>query len=417
MISDTAPPAISAAKTKVHLYSDGQVNRGEHVGHIMLMRCGAFQNGQKELTRVHRAVVRWHRPGPTRRVRRSNPAAPTPLRDSTARARRNHLTVVVSDAVVGHIVGRGGKGLHQAHDASPTERRVSIRGTDQQIGEALIALGKRFMRMRAFAGSNSAAPPPHSGILPLGLGGTTSRLWCPTRLSGISLAEVARAYTGPMTFPAPSCGPLPTRPRRLNAASLSEVPTSKSVKRLLRLGSGSCASVSARRRVPGVVGRRGYIIPISGDLMRLDVEDGEDQTGNVDAEFGTKTILDAEAGYFGKEHNRVEEEDARNATELIQKFRSKREKNKSPNNAVQPVSPSRNSLGRGGTSSPSSPIMKKREGEKNGGNEGRAKRARTEYRDELAWDRRIKCIDAVEWAGQTLYIYFTLHGGEHMTED
>ncbi|KAK6969256.1 hypothetical protein R3P38DRAFT_3502190 [Favolaschia claudopus] len=73
---------------------------------------------------------------------------------------RYSCTLVVPDSVVGHIVGRGGKGLHQSHDisgaqlraytdkASPLERRVSIRGTDQQIGEALIALGKRFMRKR-----------------------------------------------------------------------------------------------------------------------------------------------------------------------------------------------------------------------------------------------------------------------------
>ncbi|KAK7016110.1 hypothetical protein R3P38DRAFT_2995150, partial [Favolaschia claudopus] len=62
---------------------------------------------------------------------------------------RYSCTLVVPDSVVGHIVGRGGKGLHQSHDisgaqlraytdkASPLERRVSIRGTDQQIGEAL----------------------------------------------------------------------------------------------------------------------------------------------------------------------------------------------------------------------------------------------------------------------------------------
>ncbi|KAJ7505693.1 hypothetical protein B0H11DRAFT_2186409 [Mycena galericulata] len=68
---------------------------------------------------------------------------------------RYSCTLVVPDLVVGHIVGRGGKGLHQAHDVSgaqlrayadkalPSERRVSIRGTDQQVGEALIALGKR----------------------------------------------------------------------------------------------------------------------------------------------------------------------------------------------------------------------------------------------------------------------------------
>ncbi|KAJ7502306.1 hypothetical protein B0H11DRAFT_1907417 [Mycena galericulata] len=73
---------------------------------------------------------------------------------------RYSCTLVVPDSVVGHIVGRGGKGLHQAHDVSgaqlrayadkalPSERCVSIRGTDQQVGEALIALGKRLMRKR-----------------------------------------------------------------------------------------------------------------------------------------------------------------------------------------------------------------------------------------------------------------------------
>ncbi|KAJ7812133.1 hypothetical protein B0H14DRAFT_2606020 [Mycena olivaceomarginata] len=73
-------------------------------------------------------------------------------------------------------------------------------------------------------------------------------LWSPMWLSGTSLAVAARAYTRLMTSPAPSCGPIPTKPRRLSAASLSKVPTSKSVKRLLRLGSVSCGSVFTPRR-------------------------------------------------------------------------------------------------------------------------------------------------------------------------
>ncbi|KAK7012487.1 hypothetical protein R3P38DRAFT_3279948 [Favolaschia claudopus] len=92
---------------------------------------------------------------------------------------RYSCTLVVPDSVVGHIVGRGGKGLHQSHDisgaqlraytdkASPLERRVSIRGTDQQMGEALIALGKRVMRKRIRSKkkgpsrlSGDPAPPP-----------------------------------------------------------------------------------------------------------------------------------------------------------------------------------------------------------------------------------------------------------------
>ncbi|KAK7012517.1 hypothetical protein R3P38DRAFT_3588402 [Favolaschia claudopus] len=97
---------------------------------------------------------------------------------------RYSCTLVVPDSVVGHIVGRGGKGLHQSHDvsgaqlraytdkASPLERRVSIRGTDQQVGEALIALGKRFMRKRIRSKkkgpsrpSGDLAPPPPSPAL------------------------------------------------------------------------------------------------------------------------------------------------------------------------------------------------------------------------------------------------------------
>ncbi|KAK6971824.1 hypothetical protein R3P38DRAFT_3141159 [Favolaschia claudopus] len=96
---------------------------------------------------------------------------------------RYSCTLVVPDSVVGHIVGRGGKGLHQSHDisgaqlraytdkASPLERRVSIRSTDQQIGEALIALGKRFMRKRIRSKkkcpsrlSGDPAPPPPSPV-------------------------------------------------------------------------------------------------------------------------------------------------------------------------------------------------------------------------------------------------------------
>ncbi|CAK5266830.1 unnamed protein product [Mycena citricolor] len=86
---------------------------------------------------------------------------------------RYSCTLVVPDSVVGHIVGRGGKGLHQAHDTSgaqlrvytdktsPAERHVSIRGTDQQVGEALIALGKRFMRKRVR--TKKTGPPRPSG--------------------------------------------------------------------------------------------------------------------------------------------------------------------------------------------------------------------------------------------------------------
>ncbi|KAK7015945.1 hypothetical protein R3P38DRAFT_3361731 [Favolaschia claudopus] len=56
--------------------------------------------------------------------------------------------------------------------ASPLKHRVSIRGTDQQVGEALIALGQRFMRKRIRSKKNGPsrpsgdlAPPPPSPAL------------------------------------------------------------------------------------------------------------------------------------------------------------------------------------------------------------------------------------------------------------
>ncbi|KAJ7852627.1 hypothetical protein B0H14DRAFT_2580798 [Mycena olivaceomarginata] len=103
----------------------------------------------------------------------SNPSTPTPtpaviaightnipLADTLPMAAdspdRYSCMLVVPDTVVGHIIGRGGKGLHQAHEVP-----------DQQVGEALIALGKCFMRKHVRTKrkgpshpSEGPAPPP-----------------------------------------------------------------------------------------------------------------------------------------------------------------------------------------------------------------------------------------------------------------
>jgi hypothetical protein len=69
---------------------------------------------------------------------------------------RHLVTIVIPDASAQHVVGQGGKGLKQIHDisgarvnayslaGSNNERHVSIRGTDLQIGDALVVLGKRW---------------------------------------------------------------------------------------------------------------------------------------------------------------------------------------------------------------------------------------------------------------------------------
>jgi hypothetical protein len=73
-------------------------------------------------------------------------------------------TLVIADDLCGHIVGRGGRGLKQVSDISGArltvfsmkangreERHVSIRGTEQQLGDALVVLGKRIARKRVRA--------------------------------------------------------------------------------------------------------------------------------------------------------------------------------------------------------------------------------------------------------------------------
>jgi len=72
---------------------------------------------------------------------------------------RHLITVAIPDAAAAHVVGQGGKGLKQITDISGAwvsayvlaeglreERHVSTCGTDEQIGDALIVLGKRIAR-------------------------------------------------------------------------------------------------------------------------------------------------------------------------------------------------------------------------------------------------------------------------------
>ncbi len=74
---------------------------------------------------------------------------------------RHLVTITIPDATVAHVVGQGGKGLKQLHDISGTqvlaytltlglcdECHISIHGTDEQISDALVVLGKYLVRKR-----------------------------------------------------------------------------------------------------------------------------------------------------------------------------------------------------------------------------------------------------------------------------
>lgn len=98
---------------------------------------------------------------------------------------RHLVTVAIPDASAAHVIGQGGQGLRQIHDISGArvaaytitagsrdERHVSIRGTDVQIGDALVVLGKRLARKRVrnpktkSKSSSTAAPPPSQAAAP-----------------------------------------------------------------------------------------------------------------------------------------------------------------------------------------------------------------------------------------------------------
>ena len=91
---------------------------------------------------------------------------------------RHLVTVAIPDASAAHVIGQGGKGLKQVHDisgarisaytlveGSRNERHVAIRGTDQQIGDALVVLGKRIARKRVHVPKPKKKTEPTAGEL------------------------------------------------------------------------------------------------------------------------------------------------------------------------------------------------------------------------------------------------------------
>jgi len=103
---------------------------------------------------------------------------------------RFSASLVLADDLVGHVVGCSGCGLKQVADISSArvsvhsqeiddhwERLVSVRGTDKQLGDALIVLGKQIARKRvtvpkkkkdgsASSGPGNTGPGPSHAALP-----------------------------------------------------------------------------------------------------------------------------------------------------------------------------------------------------------------------------------------------------------
>ena len=120
---------------------------------------------------------------------------------------------------MGHVVGCGGRGLKQVTDISSarvsaftqevdgrSERLVSIRGTDKQIGDALVVLGKRIARKRVSAPKKKKCSMAPSGPV------TTA----PSPLPPAALPEPS----APRTQPPPHQTTTPIRGRACPSAAL-----------------------------------------------------------------------------------------------------------------------------------------------------------------------------------------------------
>ena len=92
------------------------------------------------------------------------PIAPPPINIATlsnkAAFEKTVITLSIPDDQTGHVVGRAGTGLRQIHDVSHAKvsvappsgssgfRSVTIRGTAREVGDAIVAIGKRLARRR-----------------------------------------------------------------------------------------------------------------------------------------------------------------------------------------------------------------------------------------------------------------------------
>lgn len=170
-------------------------------------------------------------------IRSTATALPLPLAQDFPKegsTDRRLCTVVVPDALAGHVVGRQGKGLKQVHDisgaritaysltksSSEVERHFAIRGTDLQIGDALVVVGKRLARKRVRTpkpkgkktapapAAPSPRPPARAPVPPSAPTAPTSTAQSPYR--GAPTPTSARTPASPMPISRQSSSTTPS---------------------------------------------------------------------------------------------------------------------------------------------------------------------------------------------------------------
>ena len=121
---------------------------------------------------------------------------------------RFSASLVLADDLVGHVVGCGGRGLKQVADISSArvsvhsqeidghwERLVSVWGTDKQLGDALVMLGKRIAQKCV-----TVPKKKKDGSASSGPGNDDSYSWSSAPLCGLSNAGSPALTTASHSF-------------------------------------------------------------------------------------------------------------------------------------------------------------------------------------------------------------------------
>ena len=148
-------------------------------------------------------------------------------------------TLAIPDAVAGHVIGHAGTGLHQIHDFSHAKvavsshvgpsasRAITIQGSPREVGDAIIAVGRRIAKRRirpprqptrSVPGAPSDPPNPTPRPPP----STSSRGTASATPRTVATTPTPSGSSTPRTAPRGSVAPTPT-PTPMQTSSVPTV--------------------------------------------------------------------------------------------------------------------------------------------------------------------------------------------------
>jgi hypothetical protein len=207
---------------------------------------------------------------------------------------RHLMTVAIPNASAAHVVGQGGQGLKQIHNISGArvaaftlasgprdERLISIRGTDVQIGDALVVLGKRLARKRVCYPtvkskfSSTVAPPPSkaaAATVPPSRGwgdNTASSFNFPAPSTSRNLGQPPGAATLQFSMAPPVATPM-SRSTSSTCAGLESLQPPPVPTVVMGSPSPSSTPISVQMGSPSCIQSPGELSPMQVDALLVD---------------------------------------------------------------------------------------------------------------------------------------------------